>query len=68
MSPHDDREIGLVSGGQDASTRPPATATVINYSESHLDERVYARPEDLQGFTLRPAVTWISVDGVCDGD
>lgn len=68
MSPHDDRELGLVSGGQDASTRPPVTATVINYGETHLDERVCARPEDLQGFTLRPAVTWISVDGVCDGD
>ncbi len=67
MNPYNVQGLDPVPDGQGASTRP-VTATVINYGESHLTERACTRPEDFQGFILRPAVTWISVDGVHDGD
>ncbi|MDD3857748.1 MAG: CorA family divalent cation transporter, partial [Methanoculleus sp.] len=44
----------------------PVTVTVIDYDESHLDERTCTRPEDLRKLILRPTVTWIDVDGVHD--
>ena len=58
-------EGGVNIHGESVSTRP-VTVTAINYSDSHLDERTFTRPEDLRDLTLHPAVTWISVDGVSD--
>jgi len=63
MNRLDDRPEGLIYTG---TTRArPVTVTVIDYDESHLDERTCTRPGDLRALTLRPtAVTWINIDGV----
>ncbi|MDN7012246.1 magnesium/cobalt transporter CorA [Methanoculleus sp. FWC-SCC3] len=60
MSLHDDR----VTGGTTPRSRP-VTVTVIDYDESHLEERTYTLPE-IRLPARRPAVTWIDVDGVHD--
>jgi len=49
----------------DTPTRP-VTVTVIDYDESRLDERTCTRPGDIRALILRPAVTWINVDGIHD--
>ena len=37
---------------------------VIDYDESHLQEREVAEPEQCLAFKEKPTVTWINVDGV----
>ena len=44
----------------------PVTVTVIGYDESHLEERTYTLPGELQISVLPQGVTWIDVDGVHD--
>lgn len=74
MNQHDGRAEGRdrTTGRQDIRTGDtsarPVTVTVINYSESHLEEQICARLEDIQGLILRPTVTWINVDGVHDAE
>ncbi|NLA99888.1 MAG: magnesium/cobalt transporter CorA, partial [Methanomicrobiales archaeon] len=53
----------IYTGG---SSTQPVTITVVDYDESHLDERTCTRPEDLRTLILRPTITWINVDGIHD--
>ncbi|MFA7562732.1 MAG: magnesium/cobalt transporter CorA [Methanoculleus sp.] len=65
-----------MTGGQDAdpgalmypgdASAQQVTITVIDYDESHIDERTCTRPEELRELILRPAVTWIDLDGIHD--
>ncbi len=50
----------------DTARARPVTVTVIDYDESRFDERTCTRPGEIRTPALRPAVTWIDVDGVHD--
>ncbi|NLM30124.1 MAG: magnesium/cobalt transporter CorA [Methanomicrobiales archaeon] len=46
----------------------PVSITTISYDGTRIDEETGVLPETLPGLILRPAVTWIDVDGVHDSD
>jgi len=52
----------------DSAPAGPVSITTISYDGSRVDEQTQVLPESLPDLTLRPAVTWIDVDGVHDGD
>ncbi|HLB59260.1 MAG TPA: magnesium/cobalt transporter CorA [Bdellovibrionota bacterium] len=52
----------LVYVGESRET--PVTLDLIDYDETHLEEKVVENPEELLAYRDKPTVTWVNINGV----